>query len=37
VPLGRVGKVTLDANAEAAMAEPFTFDASNVEKFSKMY
>jgi rhamnose transport system substrate-binding protein len=37
MPLGRVGKVTLDANAEAAMAEPFTFDASNVEKFSKMY
>ncbi len=37
VPLGRVGKMVLDANAEGAMAEPFTFNASNVEKFAKMY
>jgi rhamnose transport system substrate-binding protein len=37
VPLGRVGKATLDANLEAAMAEPFTFNAGNVEKFAKLY
>ncbi|RZL37481.1 MAG: rhamnose ABC transporter substrate-binding protein [Rubrivivax sp.] len=37
VSLGRVGKMTLDANAEGAMAEPFTFNAANVEKFAKLY
>lgn len=37
VSLGRVGTVTLDANGEAAMAEPFTYDASNVEKFAKFF
>ena len=37
VSLGRVGTVTLDANSEAAMAEPFTYDASNVEKFAKFF
>lgn len=37
ISLGRVGTVTLDANGEAAMAEPFTYDASNVEKFAKFF
>ena len=37
VSLGRIGRVTLDANLEAAMAEPYTFNAGNVEKFAKMY
>ncbi|MCW5283473.1 rhamnose ABC transporter substrate-binding protein [Verminephrobacter eiseniae] len=37
VSLGRVGSVVLDANSEAAMAEPFTYDASNVEKFAKIF
>lgn len=37
VPLGRVGKVVLDARLEAAMAEPFTFNAGNVEQFAKLY
>ena len=37
VSLGRVGTVTLDANGEAAMAEPFTYDASNVDKFAKFF
>ena len=37
VSLGRVGSVTLDANLEAAMAEPFTYDAANVDKFAKMF
>ena len=37
VSLGRVGTATLDANNEAPMAEPFTYDASNVEKFAKFF
>ena len=37
VSLGRVGTVTLDANGEAAMSEPFTYDATNVEKFAKFF
>jgi len=37
VSLGRVGTVTLDANTEAAMAEPFTYDGSNVDKFAKFF
>lgn len=37
VPLGRVGKMTLDANAEGAMAEPFTYNASNIDKFVKLF
>lgn len=35
--LGRVGTATLDASNEAAMAEPFTYDASNVDKFAKIF
>jgi rhamnose transport system substrate-binding protein len=37
ISLGRVGTVTLDSNGEAAMAEPFTYDASNVDKFAKFF
>ena len=37
IGMGRVGKATLDDNAEAAMAEPFTYDASNVDKFAKIF
>ena len=37
ISLGRVGTVTLDKNNEAAMSEPFTYDASNVEKFAKFF
>jgi rhamnose transport system substrate-binding protein len=37
VSLGRVGSVTLDANSEAPMAKPFTYDATNVEKFAKFF
>jgi rhamnose transport system substrate-binding protein len=37
VSLGRVGTVTLDENTEAAMAEPFTYDGSNVDKFAKFF
>ena len=35
--IGRVGKVTLDDTNAAAMAPPFQFDKSNIEKFSKIY
>ena len=27
----------IDASGEAAMAEPFTFDKTNVEKFAKFF
>ncbi|BDT66992.1 autoinducer 2-binding protein LsrB [Comamonadaceae bacterium OS-1] len=37
IQLGRVGTVTLDENNEAAMSEPFTYDKSNTEKFSKFF
>lgn len=37
ISLGRVGTVTLDKDNEAAMSEPFTYDASNVEKFAKFF
>ncbi len=37
ISLGRVGTVTLDKDNEAAMAEPFTYDGSNVEKFAKFF
>jgi len=37
ISLGRVGSATLDENNEAAMAEPFTYDASNVEQFAKVF
>jgi len=37
ISLGRVGTVKPDANGEAPMAEPFTYDASNVDKFAKFF
>ena len=37
ISLGRVGTVTLDKDNEAAMAEPFNYDASNVDKFAKFF
>jgi len=36
ISLGRVGTATPDANGEAPMAEPFTYDASNVEKIRQV-
>lgn len=35
--IGTVGEVTLDDSTSAAMAAPFTFDASNIEEFSQIY
>ena len=30
-------KITLDANNEAAMADPFVYDAGNVDEFAKIF
>jgi len=37
ISLGRVGSTTLDKDLEGAMAEPFTYDATNVDKFAKIF
>lgn len=37
ISIGHVGEITLDDSNSAAMAAPFTFDASNIEEFSKIY
>lgn len=31
--MGKLGKVKLDAEGNGAMAEPFVYDASNIDKF----
>ncbi len=35
--MGRMGMVKLDDNNEGAMADPFVYDASNVEEFAKIF
>ena len=37
VSVGRLGSVTLDANGEAALGPPFTYNADNVDKFAKLF
>ncbi|HKX41868.1 MAG TPA: rhamnose ABC transporter substrate-binding protein [Burkholderiaceae bacterium] len=37
IPAGRMGKITLGPNNEAAMAPPFTYDKSNVDQFAKIF
>jgi len=37
ISIGHVGEITLDDATSAAMAAPFTFDASNIKEFSKIY
>jgi rhamnose transport system substrate-binding protein len=37
VPVGRMGSLKIDANGDAAMAEPYVFDKTNVEKFAKFF
>src|SRR5262249_19601765 len=34
VPVGRMWALTIDQNGETAMAEPYTFDKSNVDRFA---
>jgi rhamnose transport system substrate-binding protein len=35
--IGHVGEITLDDSNSAAMAPPYQFDKSNIDKFSKIY
>ena len=37
IPMGRMGSAKLDENGEAAMADPFTYDASNIDQFSSIF
>lgn len=37
IPMGRMGAVKLDDNKEGAMADPFVYDAKNVEEFAKIF
>jgi len=37
IAVGRMGTVKLDGASEAALAPPFTYDASNVDKFAKIF
>lgn len=37
IPMGRMGSVTLDDKGEGAMADPFTYDASNIDEFSSIF
>ena len=37
VSAGRMGSIAIDANGEAAMAPPFTYNKANVEQFSKIF
>ncbi|PRX37837.1 rhamnose transport system substrate-binding protein [Meinhardsimonia xiamenensis] len=37
IPIGRMGKVTLDETNSAAMAEPFVYDASNIDQFKDIF
>ena len=34
---GRMGEITIGEGDEAAMSEPFTYDASNIDEFSKVF
>ncbi len=35
--MGRMGNVKLDDKREGAMADPFVFDASNIDEFAKIF
>ena len=37
VGMGRIGKAVLNDNNEAAMSDPFTYDASNIEQFKSIF
>jgi len=37
IPMGRMGSATLDENGEAAMSDPFTYDASNIAEFKSVF
>ena len=37
IPMGRMGAAVLDDKGEAAMSDPFTYDASNIEQFKSIF
>lgn len=37
IPMGRMGTLTLDDKSEGAMADPFVYDASNIEAFKSIF
>ena len=37
IGMGRMGTATLDENGQAAMSEPFTYDASNIDEFKSVF
>lgn len=37
IPMGRMGSLTLDDKNEGAMADPFVYDASNIEDFKEIF
>ncbi len=37
IPMGRMGSLTLDDNNEGAMADPFVYDASNIDEFKSIF
>lgn len=37
IGMGRIGNAVLDENNEAAMSDPFTYDASNIEQFKSIF
>lgn len=37
IPMGRMGTATLDDTGAAAMSDPFTYDASNIEQFKSIF
>lgn len=37
IPMGRMGSLTLDDNNEGAMADPFVYDASNIDAFKSIF
>lgn len=37
IPMGRMGTLTLDEKSEGAMADPFVYDASNIDAFKSIF
>jgi rhamnose transport system substrate-binding protein len=37
IEAGRMGKIKIGDNGEAAMADPFVYDAKNIDEFSKIF
>ncbi|WP_298916314.1 rhamnose ABC transporter substrate-binding protein [uncultured Roseobacter sp.] len=37
IPMGRMGSLKLDDNSEGAMADPFVYDASNIDAFKSIF